>query len=108
MTGFLRTRSAASLPCQCPDSRGRPSIALIQRWSAPAPQCVEAFVVNGSKLRRSVISLTTLAVVGLTTAVGFQQAQAATTVGGFEIDGDIAVQSALDWANVGGQPIVSA
>src|SRR4051794_1482244 len=107
MTGFLRSRSPASLPCQCPHSRGRPSIALIQRWSVPAPQCVEAFVVNGSKIRRSIISVTTLAVVGLTTAVGLQQAQAA-TIGGFEIDGNIQASTATDWSNTAiTQPIDS-
>src|SRR3954468_485328 len=108
MTGFLRTRSPASLPCQCPHSRGRPSIALIQRWSVPGtPNAWRRFVVNSSKFRRSVVAVAALAVIGVTSAVGLQQAQAATTVGGFEIDGDIAAQSALDWSNVGNQPIVS-
>src|SRR5436190_6114571 len=65
--------------------------------------------MNGLKFRRPIISLTALAVVGLTTAVGWQQAQAASTVGGFEIDGNIAASTDLDWSNTpAAQPIDSS
>jgi uncharacterized repeat protein (TIGR01451 family) len=52
------------------------------------------------KLRRPIVAATTFAVVGLTSIVGWQQqASAATVVGGFEIDGNIAAAADTDWSN---------
>src|SRR2546423_198901 len=60
--------------------------------------------MSGTHTRRSVVELTVLAMVALLAVLGLQRAYAS-TVGGFELDGDIAAAGGTDWSNAGGQPV---
>jgi uncharacterized repeat protein (TIGR01451 family) len=61
--------------------------------------------MTASRIRRSVVELTALLLVAALAVFGVTRAHAAVT-GNFEIDGNIAASSALDWSNVpAAQPI---
>ena len=59
--------------------------------------------MTNSRTRRITVECMLLALFAMLGVLGLQRAQAV-TAGGFEIDGNLAASSALDWSNVGGQP----
>ena len=62
--------------------------------------------MTNSRLRRLTVECTLLALVAMLGVLGLQTARAV-TAGGFEIDGNIAAGSDLDWSSVGGQPVAT-